>query len=201
MTGRARLPLVALALVLGFGLSGCAGTGEMARMGHGMARAHPEARLHAGYAFSAGPSLLGIVRRSATSDTLSAELLRQVRRVSVGYFPAGRSLDARRMAMPAPLRRYTQRGWEHVATVRDDSAAVWVLARERGERLTDLFVATWTDEQLVLVRVTGDLTEAALIAAQAYAPTRLGRAIPGFDPPEASDEAPATGEASAGGTE
>ncbi|MFN3597553.1 MAG: DUF4252 domain-containing protein [Rubricoccaceae bacterium] len=176
MTGR-RLLCLATALALATLLSGC-GSLEMARLGHGMARAHPEVGLRAGYALSAGPVLLGLARSALGPDAPpEAEALRSVRRVQIGYFPASRSADPSRFAMPAPLARYAARGWEHVATVREDSSAVWVLARARRDRLTDVLVTVWSDEALVMTRISGDLAAAA-VAAAGHALARPAPAAP-----------------------
>lgn len=167
MTPRAKSSALRTAalLALAFALAGC-GSIEMTRLGHGMARAHPEAGLRAGYAVSAGPVLLGLARGALGDEAgLEADALRSVRRVQVGYFPASRPTDPSRFALPAPLARYTARGWERVATVRDDSSAVWVLARERRDRVTDLLVTVWNAEALIMTRVSGDLTAAAMAAA------------------------------------
>lgn len=87
-------------------------------------------------------------------------LSRRVRRVKVGRYPVSGVLDTRHLARPAILDRYEAGGWLPMVTARDSSSAVWVLYRERERdlRLTDLLAVSIDGEELVMTRVSGNLS-------------------------------------------
>ena len=152
-----------LLLLLAVVASGCTSF-ELTRVRNDLARQLPEAEIGDGYAMSFGRFSLGFTRWIANfADDEDGELaqiaLREVRRVQFGRYDVGGAVDARRLTMPAHLRRYVERdGWQHLATFRDGTEAGWVLYRERGDAVTDLFAVVLTEDDLVLARLSGNLS-------------------------------------------
>lgn len=143
-------------------LTGCASS-ELTGVRDDLARQLPDAGIAEGRTFSFGAISLGTARLFsglAGDDAETARMvLRGVRRVQVGRYDVTGSPDASQLTMPYRLRHYVARGgWTHLASVRQDGEAVWVLYRARGERITDLFVTALTEDELVLARVSGDLS-------------------------------------------
>jgi hypothetical protein len=168
-------------------LAGCTSF-ELTRVRNDLARQLPEAGIGEGYAVSFGGLSVGFARwLSGFADEEDGELaqlaLREVRRVSFGRYDVEGAVDARRLVMPARLRHYVEdEGWVHLATFREAGEAGWVLYRERGDAITDLFAVVLTEEDLVLARVSGDLS-ALVLNVLAHERTRL----PFFEEPETEE--------------
>jgi hypothetical protein len=162
--------LLSATLLLTAVLTGCVST-ELSGVRNDLARQMPEASIGDGRTFSFGAVSLGFARLVSglvgeDSQDVRA-VLRGVRRVQVGRFDVAGPVDAPGLRMPARLRRYVDReGWEHLVTFRQDGEAGWVLYRARGERITDLFVTVLSDDELLLARISGDLTGVALALLQ-----------------------------------
>jgi hypothetical protein len=110
--------------------------------------------------------------------------------VQFGRYEVNGPVDGPRLVMPARLRHYVEdEGWVHLATFRQADEAGWVLYRERGEAITDLFAVVLTEEELVLARVSGDLNALVLNVLE-----RQRTELPLFEEDE-SDEAGAVVEA------
>jgi hypothetical protein len=163
---RARFGVFLIA-VLGLSLSGCFFSQELSRV-RGELQREAGFRTSSGFEANFGPVSMWIARgfigrHAGNSGDLASLALRHVRRVKVGVYKLERPLDSRQVAMPATLRRYTNRGgWEHLGTFREDDQAVWVLYRARNEEIRDLFVVVLGEEELVMTRLTGNLTEAVM---------------------------------------
>ena len=161
-----RLPL-ALAVALAVTASGCISL-EMNRLKKNLEReveADGQAEIGRGTAMSFGWGTFATARTLgwvfAPGQTAPyRRLSRRVRRVKVAQYPVSGLVDLRGIGQPAILARYQAGGWLPLVTVRDSSEAVWVMYRERGRdpRLTDLLAVALSDEELVMTRVSGDLT-------------------------------------------
>lgn len=71
-----------------------------------------------------------------------------------------RGFDGRLVERPAYLERYTRSGWYPFVTVRDSASAVFVFLRERGReaRITNMLAVVLAEDELVLTKVSGDLS-------------------------------------------
>ena len=89
-----------------------------------------------------------------------------MRRVKIARYPVTGFYDARAVGRPSALDAMEADGWIPLVTVRDTAAAVWVLyrERERDQTITDLLAITLADEDIVLTKVSGDLTSLVLDA-------------------------------------
>lgn len=185
--------LLPAALLLVLTASGCTSF-ELTRVRNDLARQLPDARIGEGYALSFGGVSLGFTRWIAgfagedESGELAQIALREVRRVQFGRYEVTGPVDGVRLTMPARLRDYVaDDGWTHLASFRDSGEAGWVLYRDHGETITDLFAVVLTEEELVLARLSGDLSALVLNVLQ-HERTRL----PLFRDTETEGEAAAT---------
>ena len=150
-------------LILGLALSGCTSY-SLTYVRNDLARQMPDAKIGEGYALTFGRFSIGTARFLAgfagDDDSDMARLvLRDVRKVQFGHYEVEGPVDGSHLVMPNRLRRFVERdGWTHLATFRDPSEAGWVLYRERRDAITDLFVVVLNDEELVLARLSGDLS-------------------------------------------
>ncbi len=149
--------LVALPVV-----AGCASS-ELISVRNDMSKQLPDAQIRGGRSFAVGAVGLGLARTLGSlvmeRDEPVRVILRGVRRVHVGQYRVDGHFDAANLRMPTVLqRRVDHHGWDHLATVRQDGEAVWVLYRSRGPEITDLFVTVLSEDQLVMTRVSGRLS-------------------------------------------
>ena len=170
MTSRA-LRALALAALLA-PLTGCVSF-EMGRIKRDLARdieAQSEAEVGGGFAMGFGRISLGLARFTtwvaAPSSTRAARrLARHVHSVKVGRWSVRGAVDGQALAAPPSIER---RGWTPFVTVRDSASTVWVYLRERERdgRLTGLLTAVVADGDLVLTKVTGNLSGLVLDAVE-----------------------------------
>jgi hypothetical protein len=143
--------------------SGCTSF-ELTGVRNDLARQLPEARISDGYAMAFGGVSLGFARWIAgfaddEDGALAQTALREVRRVHFGRYRVEGTVDGTRLVMPERLRHYVEDdGWAHLATFRTGEEAGWVLYRDHGDSVTDLFAVILTGEELVLARLSGDLS-------------------------------------------
>ncbi|WP_420453928.1 hypothetical protein [Rubrivirga sp.] len=132
-----------------------------------------QATVGKGFAMSIGRGSIGTTRFMSrlfapTASEPYRRLARNVRRVQVAHYALDGAVDGRRVSRPASLDRYQADGWYPMVTVRDSSSAVWVLVKERPDdlRLTDLLSVVVADSDLVVTRVSGDLSGLVLDAIE-----------------------------------
>ena len=152
----------------GFVVSGCTSF-ELTRVRNDLARQAPEAEIGDGFAMSFGRISLGLARWfSGLDDDPDAEIaqavLSEVRRVQFGRYEINGAFDATTLSMPGRLRHYLEKDdWFHLATIREDSKAVWVVYKEDDGHVVDLLAVVMDNEELVLAKISGDLS--AVVAA------------------------------------
>ena len=164
---------LALLVLLATTASGCVSL-EMSRLQRHIAQeveADGQAEIGSGTAMSFGWGTFATTRTlgwifAPGSTAPYRELSRRVRRVKVARYPVSGVLDTRRLTRPEILRRYQDKGWLPLVAARDSAAAVWVLYRERERdlRLTDLLAVSLSSDELVMTRVSGDLSGLVLDA-------------------------------------
>ncbi len=156
----ARRALPLLLLPIAFSTAGCLYSREIAQTRRDFERQYPDLALEREFVLSAGPGTVGLARwlvGLADDDDarVAARMLEDVRRLKLGvYRVENPALDLDGYDLPA-LRRL--RGWETAARIRDPDAVVWVLYREQRGRVAQMFVGVLDSENLVLVRLDGDL--------------------------------------------
>ena len=163
------LAVLAVAAVL----SGCVSL-EMGRIGDDLARGveGQGAEVGDGFAVAFGPGTIGSTRflgRLVAPESTEPyrRLSRHVRRVKLARYPVVGAFDARAVPRPALLDRYQSDGWSSLVTARDEESAVWVLMREDGDGvLTDLLAVVASAEDLVVTRMSGDLSAFILDAIE-----------------------------------
>ena len=185
---------VLILLFIAASVSGCASY-ELMRVRNDIARQAPEARIGDGYAMSFGRISLGLARwLSGLSGDEDADMARavlsEVRRVQFARYDINGAFDAATLRMPGRLRNYLEDDdWYHLATVREESEAVWVVYKERDNAVVDLLAVMMDEEELVLAKISGDLN--AVVTA---ALSQQDIDIPFFGEEEQVAEHPAEGE-------
>lgn len=157
------LPLLLVCILL----SGCTSF-ELSRVRNDIDRQIPEAKIGDGYAFSFGKISLGLARLFtgiADDDDvqLATTALKDVSRVQFAHYDVHGEVNASSLSMPRHMRRILEDdNWAHLATIREDNEAFWVLYNEDNETIKDLFVAALDAENLTLVKISGNLTAVVL---------------------------------------
>lgn len=169
-----RLPLAGLLAVLAVAGSGCVSV-EMGRLGREVARdveRQQGVEVDRGFAISVGRGWIGTSRFlsrlvAPESSEPARRLGRHVRQVKMARYPILGSVDSRLIERPAALDRYrADDGWDTLAAVRDSEGTAWILYREDGDVIRDLLAVVVAPDDIVVTRMTGDLTALVLDAIE-----------------------------------
>ncbi|MEM6326177.1 MAG: hypothetical protein AAF791_03580 [Bacteroidota bacterium] len=165
--GRLRLAAVLPLLLAGaMVLSGCYSF-EMARVskrvGQDIER-QTGADVGGGLSMGLGPISLATAQAGAwvfapESTREARQIGRHIASVEFSRRPV-RGFDGRLVERPAYLERYTRSGWHPFVSVRDSASAVFVFLRERGreQRITNLLAVVVAEDELMLTKVSGNLS-------------------------------------------
>ncbi len=161
-----------LIAALALGASGCVSL-EMNRIQRDIAddiESTGQAEVGKGFSMAFGRGTIGTSRFlgrmfAPTSTEPYRRLSRHVRQVKVARFPITGALDASLIERPDALARFAGDGWYPFVTVRDSTERVWLLLRETDDEvLTDLLAVVVSGEDLVLTRMSGNLSDMILDA-------------------------------------
>lgn len=156
-----------LLLCAALALSGCYSF-EMARVGKRVGQdieRQTGADVGGGLSMGLGPVSLATAQAGAwvfapNSTREARQVGRHVASVEFSRRPL-RGFDGHLIERPAYLERYTRSGWYPFVTVRDSGSAVFVFLRERGRQpvVTNLLAVVVAEDELVLTKVSGNLSE------------------------------------------
>jgi hypothetical protein len=154
--------------------SGCLYSREIQHTRRDIERANPGLELDRTFSASVGPVGIRLARwiTSLIDDDdvkRARRYLSSVRRVKVGVYDA-RGEGPGSLARLSELRRFERRGWELAAHVSEDDEEVWLFYRDRSETVTDLYAVVLSDDELVIARIQGNLTELLAEALKDYGP-------------------------------
>lgn len=150
---------IALVLLLTVPLTGCFFSREIAETRRDIERAYPDLRLERQIVLNLGPASLRTLRwlSSLVPDEevdMAADYMRDVSRVKVGVF---RSENPGELgAFEAEALNFDD-GWTTAVKSRRDDSRVWILYRDGGETVRDLYVVVLGEEDLAIARVRGNL--------------------------------------------
>ena len=184
----ARLLLVAALL-----LSGCTSF-ELTRLRNDVDRT-PGVEIGEGYAVAFGRLSVGTLRTGLRlGDDEDAEAVRaalgHVRKAQFGRYRVVSAPPLAEVETPRAVARYIRRGWTPALVARDDDAAVWLLARDGDDELRDLLIVTLLPRELIVGKLSGDLTEAV---SAFVATTRLAGLDDLLGSPDSDASAPEAG--------
>ena len=171
MHGTCRIGALAALLVLPL-FSGCFYSREIARTQRAIEKENPQVDFRRQVMFSMGSGSLGTLAELASFGQPAevreaSDYLRHIRRVKVGVFEIEGDLEGPLAMTHVP--HFTRGGWQTVVRVREpDGENVSVLYRERYGEVRDLFVVALDAPELVIVRLTGNLTQLLLDALDDY---------------------------------
>ena len=156
-----------LLAVCALALSGCYSF-EMSRIGKRVGQdieRQTGADVGGGFSMGLGPVSLATAQFGAWAfapgTTKEARQIgRHVSSVKFSTRPIRGGFDGRLIEKPAYLERYERDGWHPFVTVRDSSAAVWIMLRERGrnQEITNMLAVVAAEDALVLTKVSGNLS-------------------------------------------
>ena len=157
-----------LLLAAALSLTGCYSF-EMSRVSRRVGQdieAQTGADVGGGISMGLGPVSLATAQIGAwtfapNSTREARQIGRHVSSVKFSRRPIRGGFDGRVVDRPAYLDRYTRSGWYPFVTVRDTASAVFVMLRERGrdEQITDLLAVVVAEDDLVLTKVSGHLSD------------------------------------------
>ncbi len=155
---------IATAAIIFFGavqLTGCIYSQEIAHVRRDIEREFPGAEFDREFVLAVGPSFFNTVgwiaeRVNDRESRRIGEYLAEISRVKVGVYRTER-LPLEGTLQLEELSRFRESGWDVAAKVRDDTELVWVLYRERYDSVRDMFILSLSDDELVIVRIEGNL--------------------------------------------
>ena len=169
---RARLALLGVGLAITVASSGCTSF-EMTRLANHIDRDVPEAEIGEGFALSFGALTMGSARTALAladdgdeSTEVARAMLRHVKRVQIGTYEVRGNADLSRIRSPRVFAAYERDGWVPVVTVRETDEVVWIMAREKHDDLRDLLVVLLDHEELMVAKLSGNLSRAVAAAFQ-----------------------------------
>jgi hypothetical protein len=160
--GRAhRLTVLTLASLVCLQLTGCIYSREIAHVRRDIERAYPGTEFDRQIVLSFGPGFLGAIgwlaEKIDDGDAQRvADYAREIRRVKVGVYRTVTLASEETMRIES-LDLFRENGWLVAARVREDDEVIWALYRERCGAVRDIFVLSLSDEELVIVRIEGEL--------------------------------------------
>jgi hypothetical protein len=149
---------VSLALV-SLILSGCFTSRELASYQREIVRNNPEVDLRRNFVLNLGPGTIHMLERAsgiweADQPIEVRDYLSDIDRVKIGVYDVR---HRRGSLQPTTYSLPVRQGWTPAVIVREDGEATSILYRETRRSVRDLLVVHASDEQVVVVRLEGNL--------------------------------------------
>lgn len=157
-----RTLVVPLLVLFALATAGCSMTNEISNT---RKEIEQNTRIDAqtGVVVSLGPGLFqttGFITKfiDERDAQLASRLAYGIRRIKAGVYPLHHRSSINQLDVPS-LPRFQKRGWQPAIKVEADDEVGWIMYRQRGNRVKDMFVVVLTEEEMVLARIQGNLTE------------------------------------------
>ncbi len=140
-------------------LTGCFFSREISDTRRDIERAYPDLQLERQIVVNFGPLSLRTLRWLSgmvpeKEMEMATEYMRDVSRVKIGVF---RSENRAALDAFDADKLHFEEEWTTAVKTRDDKSRVWVLYREGGKTVRDLYIVVLDDEDLAIARVRGNL--------------------------------------------
>lgn len=151
-----------LALLIASFSMGCAYTNEITKTKQDIEN-YSNVDAETGIVVSLGPGLFhtaGFLAKFVDDEDaqMASRMAYGIRRIKAGVYPLDYSSNLSSLDVPE-MRRFRKKGWKTALKVEAEDEVGWIMYRERRQRVRDLFVVVLTEEELVLARIQGNLTE------------------------------------------
>ena len=144
-------------------LAGCYRARSLERIAEEIAWQYPDADFDREFSLSLGSLALGLVRFGAgfaDEGREAREYLRGVNRVQVAVYKVRHLGAVDKAEIPSGLRELLEEDdWEVVVKTNEPDERVWILFREDGTIIRDVHITVLSDDELVLIRVSGHINE------------------------------------------
>ncbi|NIM18844.1 MAG: DUF4252 domain-containing protein [Candidatus Latescibacteria bacterium] len=157
------------AAVLSIGMllfSGCLWAPSLERLKKEIENQIPEARFDKEVALTLGPVSIGIARvvtRFIPETKEARPYLKNVRKVELAVYNTKSLPPLDGLRFPARLKSLVEQdNWDVAVKVRQEDELVWILVHERRNQIDAAFVVVINHENLVLMRLKGQLNEIVL---------------------------------------
>jgi hypothetical protein len=160
MPRRNRLIRVAVVLLVPLLLTGCFRARALEKIAEDISWQFPEADFHREFSISLGSMAIGLARLacSFSDETREArQYMTGIKRVQVAVYKVKHLPSVEDAEMPERLSDMIDDDWEVVIKTSEPDERVWILYREDGKRVSDMHVTVLDEDELVLLRVSGDL--------------------------------------------
>ena len=119
----------------------------------------PGARFDSEFQLTLGRFSLGLARALIGDDAREEiGILKDVRRVEVAIYRTEYLPSVREAGFVVPHeKRLKKNGWQTITRAVSDDSATWVFLRQKEGRFQELMVGALDDDELVLVKLRGDI--------------------------------------------
>jgi hypothetical protein len=137
---------------------GCAGTSGLAPLRQGLLQDAEALQLERIFEIGVGPVAMFLVRPFIPVKADSRGVLSAVSRVEIGVYETDQPLKPRDIDIP--LRKLAKaEGWLPLLRIQEDDELTWVLYPANDRKLRELFMVVLEGDELVLMKVKGDVTK------------------------------------------
>ena len=147
-------------------LSGCLWAPNLERLKNEIQAQIPEAKFDKEVALTLGPVSLGLARivTGFIPEAKGARgYLKEIRRLELAVYETGYLPSLDDLRLPNQLEEMRVREhWQVAAKVREHDQFVWVLYREKDDKIDSLFVFILDKKNFVLARIKGNFEKMAL---------------------------------------
>lgn len=161
---RAKLLAILLSCALFPLLSGCFWTPEFYSIVAEVQRQAPEARFERDIQLNLGPTSIGLARTilGVVPDDrevrLARDILGEIRHIKIAVYKTYNLHSARQISMPEHLKKMIgQHNWKTVVRAHEDNEFVMVVYKPHRQSITEMFVFSLDQSELVLVQLEGRL--------------------------------------------
>jgi hypothetical protein len=144
-------------------LSGCFRARSLERIAEEIAWQYPDADFEREFSVSLGSMSLGLARFGAgffEEGREAREYIRGVKRVQIAVYKVKHLYGIDDAKIPSGLSELLEDDeWEVMVKTSDPKERVWILYREDGDAIRDIHLTVLSDDELVLLRVSGHIND------------------------------------------
>lgn len=154
---------IAILLAIPLLLGGCFRARSLERIAEEIAWQYPDSDFERDFSVSLGAISLGLVRFGAgfvEEGREAREYITGVNRVQIAVYKVNHLGPLEEAEMPSGLSELiNDDDWELMVKTSEPDERVWILYREDGDVVTDLHMTVLSDDELVLLRVSGRIND------------------------------------------
>jgi len=163
MRRRDKLIRIAILFAIPLLVGGCFRARALERIAEEIAWQYPDSDFERDFSVSLGPMSLGLVRFGAgfvEEGREAREYMRGVENVQIAVYKVKHLGNLDRAEIPSGLSELLDDDdWEVMVKTNEPDERVWILYREDGDVVRDIHMTVLSNDELVLLRVSGHIND------------------------------------------